>query len=313
MSAPSPDTPRDHAASVIATVLANPAKQPVVKSFFDEATFTVSHVLHDPVTKKAALIDSVLDFDPPSGRTSHASADAMIAYVEAQDLTVEWLLETHAHADHLSAAPYLQEKLGGRLAIGHEILTVQDVFGKIFNEGTEFRRDGSQFDQLFNDGDRFTVGSLEATLLHVPGHTPACLAYVIGDAVFPGDTLFMPDYGTARCDFPGGDARTLYRSIQRLLSLPDAARVFLCHDYKAPPGRTEFAWETTIGAERTGNIHVREGISEDEFVTMRTRRDATLAMPRLILPSVQVNMNGGRPPEPESNGTRYLKLPLNVL
>ena len=313
MSAPSPDTARDHATAVITAALADPAKRPVVKSFFDEATFTVSHVVHDPVTKKAALIDSVLDFDPPSGRTSHASADALVAYVEAEDLTIEWLLETHAHADHLSAAPYLQEKLGGRLAIGHEILTVQDVFGKIFNEGTEFRRDGSQFDQLFNDGDRFTVGTLEATVLHVPGHTPACLAYVIGDAVFPGDTLFMPDYGTARCDFPGGDARTLYRSIKRLLSLPDEARVFLCHDYKAPPGRTEFAWETTIGAERTGNIHVREGISEDEFVTMRTQRDATLAMPRLILPSVQVNMNGGRPPEPESNGTRYLKLPLNTL
>lgn len=313
MSAPSPDTARDHATAVITAALADPAKRPVVKSFFDEATFTVSHVVHDPSTKKAALIDSVLDFDPPSGRTSHASADALVAYVEAEDLTIEWLLETHAHADHLSAAPYLQEKLGGRLAIGHEIVTVQEVFGKIFNEGTEFRRDGSQFDQLFNDGDRLTVGSLEATVLHVPGHTPACLAYVIGDAVFPGDTLFMPDYGTARCDFPGGDARTLYRSIKRLLSLPDEARVFLCHDYKAPPGRTEFAWETTIGAERTGNIHVREGISEDEFVTMRTQRDATLAMPRLILPSVQVNMNGGRPPEPESNGTRYLKLPLNTL
>ncbi|WP_226633629.1 MBL fold metallo-hydrolase [Brevundimonas poindexterae] len=307
------DPARDHAASIIEAALADSVKRPVVKSFFDQATFTISHVVHDPATRRAALIDSVLDFDQASGRTSHASADALIAYVEAQDLTVDWILETHAHADHLSAAPYLQEKLGGRLAIGHEILTVQDVFGKIFNEGTEFRRDGSQFDQLFNDGDRFTVGSLDATVLHVPGHTPACLAYVIGDAIFPGDTLFMPDYGTARCDFPGGDARTLYRSIHRLLSLPDEARLFLCHDYKAPPGRTEFAWETTVGAERTGNIHVREGISEDEFVAMRTQRDATLAMPRLILPSVQVNMNGGRPPEPEANGTRYLKLPLNLL
>lgn len=307
------DPARDHAASIIQAALGDSVKRPVVKSFFDEATFTISHVVHDPVTRRAALIDSVLDFDQPSGRTSHDSADALVAWIEAEDLTVDWILETHAHADHLSAAPYLQEKLGGRLAIGHEILTVQDVFGKIFNEGTEFRRDGSQFDQLFHDGDRFSVGSLEATVLHVPGHTPACLAYVIGDAVFPGDTLFMPDYGTARCDFPGGDARTLYRSIQRLLSLPDEARVFLCHDYKAPPGRTEFAWETTIGAERTGNIHVREGISEDEFVAMRTGRDATLAMPRLILPSVQVNMNGGRPPAPESNGTRYLKLPLNLL
>lgn len=308
-----PDPARDHAASVIQDALSDSVKRPVVKSFFDEATFTISHVVHDPATRRAALIDSVLDFDQPSGRTSHASADALVAHVEAEDLTVDWILETHAHADHLSAAPYLQDKLGGRLAIGHEILTVQDVFGKIFNEGTEFRRDGSQFDQLFHDGDRFALGSLEATVLHVPGHTPACLAYVIGDAVFPGDTLFMPDYGTARCDFPGGDARTLYRSIQRLLSLPDEARVFLCHDYKAPPGRTEFAWETTIGAERTGNIHVREGISEDEFVVMRTQRDATLAMPRLILPSVQINMNGGRPPAPESNGTRYLKLPLNLL
>jgi len=308
-----PDPARDHAASVIQAALSDSVKRPVVKSFFDEATFTISHVVHDPATRRAALIDSVLDFDQPSGRTSHASADALVAHVEAEDLTVDWILETHAHADHLSAAPYLQDKLGGRLAIGHEILTVQDVFGKIFNEGTEFRRDGSQFDQLFHDGDRFALGSLEATVLHVPGHTPACLAYVIGDAVFPGDTLFMPDYGTARCDFPGGDARTLYRSIQRLLSLPDEGRVFLCHDYKAPPGRTEFAWETTIGAERTGNIHVREGISEDEFVVMRTQRDATLAMPRLILPSVQVNMNGGRPPAPESNGTRYLKLPLNLL
>lgn len=308
-----PDPARDHAASVIQAALSDSVKRPVVKSFFDEATFTISHVVHDPATRRAALIDSVLDFDQPSGRTSHASADALAAHVEAEDLAVDWILETHAHADHLSAAPYLQDKLGGRLAIGHEILTVQDVFGKIFNEGTEFRRDGSQFDQLFHDGDRFALGSLEATVLHVPGHTPACLAYVIGDAVFPGDTLFMPDYGTARCDFPGGDARTLYRSIQRLLSLPDEGRVFLCHDYKAPPGRTEFAWETTIGAERTGNIHVREGISEDEFVVMRTQRDATLAMPRLILPSVQVNMNGGRPPAPESNGTRYLKLPLNLL
>jgi len=312
-NAPAPDTARDQATSVITAALADPRKRPVVKSFFDEATFTVSHVVHDPATKRAALIDSVLDFDPPSGRTSHASADALIAYIEAKDLTVEWLLETHAHADHLSAAPYLQDKLGGRLAIGHEIVTVQEVFGKIFNEGTEFRRDGSQFDQLFNDGDRFRIGELDATVLHVPGHTPACLAYVIGDAVFPGDTLFMPDYGTARCDFPGGDARILYRSIQRLLTLPDEARVFLCHDYKAPPGRTEFAWETTIGAERTGNIHVREGVSEDEYVVMRTQRDATLAVPRLILPSVQVNMNGGRPPEPESNGVRYLKLPLDVL
>ncbi len=308
-----PDLARDHAAQVIGAALADAGRRPVVKSFFDEATFTVSHVVRDPGSRAAAIIDSVLDYDPAAGRTANTSADALIDYVKSEDLEVRWLLETHAHADHLSAAPYLQERLGGQLAIGHEILTVQEVFGKIFNEGTEFRRDGSQFDQLFNDGDRFSIGGLEATVLHVPGHTPACLAYVIGDAVFLGDTLFMPDYGTARCDFPGGDARTLYRSIHRLTSLPDETRVFLCHDYKAPPGRTEFAWQTTIGAERTGNIHVRDGVTEDEFVAMRTQRDATLSMPRLILPSVQVNMNGGRLPPPEDNGVRYLKVPLNAL
>ena len=313
MSSPIPDPARDHAADIVRAALGDPRQRPVVKSFFDEATFTVSHVVRDPGSDVCAIIDSVLDYDPASGRTTHASADALIDYVKSEGLTVQWLLETHAHADHLSAAPYLQEKLGGQLAIGHEILTVQAVFGKIFNEGTDFRRDGSQFDHLFNDGDRFEIGGLKATVLHVPGHTPACLAYVIGDAVFPGDTMFMPDYGTARCDFPGGDARTLYRSIHRLTSLPDEARVFLCHDYKAPPGRTEFAWETTIGAQRTGNIHIRDDVSEDEFVAMRTQRDATLPMPKLILPSVQVNMNGGRPPEPEDNGVRYLKVPLNAL
>nr|WP_313415745.1 MBL fold metallo-hydrolase [Brevundimonas diminuta] len=307
------DPARDHAADLIQTALAEASRRPVVKSFFDEATFTVSHVVRDPNSRACAIIDSVLDYDPASGRTSTASADALIAYVEAEDLEVHWLLETHAHADHLSAAPYLQERLGGRLAIGRDIIKVQDVFGKVFNEGTEFRRDGSQFDQLFDDGDRFAIGELQATALHVPGHTPACLAYVIGDAVFPGDTLFMPDYGTARCDFPGGDARTLYRSIKRLLSLPAAARVFLCHDYKAPPARTEFAWETTIGDQCACNIHVHDGVTEDEFVQMRNARDATLSMPRLILPSVQVNMNGGRMPEPEDNGVRYLKMPINAL
>lgn len=307
------DPAHDHAADLIQAALAEASRRPVVKSFFDEATFTVSHVVRDPNSRACAIIDSVLDYDPASGRTSTASADALIAYVEAEDLEVHWLLETHAHADHLSAAPYLQERLGGSLAIGRDIIKVQDVFGKVFNEGTEFRRDGSQFDQLFDDGDRFAIGELQATALHVPGHTPACLAYVIGDAVFPGDTLFMPDYGTARCDFPGGDARTLYRSIKRLLSLPAAARVFLCHDYKAPPARTEFAWETTIGDQCACNIHVRDGVTEDEFVQMRTARDATLSMPRLILPSVQVNMNGGRMPEPEDNGVRYLKMPINAL
>ena len=285
---------------------------PVVRAFFDEATFTASYVVHDPATRAAAIVDSVLDFDHPSGRTSTDSADEIVAYVGEQELKVEWLLETHAHADHISAAPYLQEKLGGRIGIGREIVTVQNVFGKIFNEGTDFARDGSQFDRLFDDGDRFEIGSLQAIVLHVPGHTPADLAFVIGDAAFVGDTMFMPDYGTARADFPGGDARRLFRSIRRLMQLPDRTRVFLCHDYKAP-NREEFAWETTILAERTGNVHVHEGVSEDEFVAMRTQRDATLGMPRLILPSIQVNMRAGHLPEPEENGTRYLKLPLNVL
>ena len=306
------DLPLDHARAIVAAGLANPTKRPVVKSFFDEQTFTISHVVRDPQSNACAIIDSVLDYDPASGRTTSASAQALIDYIKSESLEVHWLLETHAHADHLSAAPLLQAELGGQLAIGREIVRVQQVFGKIFNAGTEFQRDGSQFDQLFNDGDRFSIGSLEATVLHVPGHTPACLAYVIGDAVFPGDTLFMPDYGTARCDFPGGDARQLYRSIQRLMRLPDKARMFLCHDYKAP-GRDHYAWETTVGAERTGNVHVREGVSENDFYTMRTERDATLAMPKLILPSVQVNMRGGQLPPAEDNGVQYLKIPLNVL
>ena len=306
------DLPLNHARAIVAAGLANPTKRPVVKSFFDEQTYTISHVVRDPQSNACAIIDSVLDYDPASGRTTSASAQALIDYIKSESLEVHWLLETHAHADHLSAAPLLQAELGGQLAIGREIVRVQQVFGKIFNAGTEFQRDGSQFDQLFNDGDRFSIGSLEATVLHVPGHTPACLAYVIGDAVFPGDTLFMPDYGTARCDFPGGDARQLYRSIQRLMKLPDKARMFLCHDYKAP-GRDHYAWETTVGAERTGNVHVREGVSEDDFYTMRTERDATLAMPRLILPSVQVNMRGGQLPPAEDNGVQYLKIPLNVL
>ena len=313
MTQSAPDPARDKAAAVVDRALAEARRRPEVKTFFDEATFTASHVVVDPLTRTCAVIDSVLDYDAASGRTSTASADAVIAFVQAEGLTVRWLLETHAHADHLSAAPYLQERLGGELAIGQHIVAVQEVFGKVFNEGTEFRRDGSQFDRLFEDGEAFGIGDLEAVVMHVPGHTPACLAYVVGDAVFAGDTLFMPDFGTARCDFPGGSARTLYRSIHRLLSWPDAARVFLCHDYKAPPGRTEYAWETTIEAERAGNIHVREGVTEDEFVSMRTQRDATLSMPKLILPSVQVNMNGGRPPAPEDNGVSYLKVPLNAL
>jgi glyoxylase-like metal-dependent hydrolase (beta-lactamase superfamily II) len=291
---------------------ANPARRAVVRSFFDEDTFTVTHVVSDPATAKAAIIDSVLDFDPASGRTSHASADDVIAYVEREGLEVEWLLETHVHADHLSAAPYLQERLGGTLAIGRHILTVQQVFGRIFNEGTRFARDGSQFDRLFDDGDRFRIGSIEAIALHVPGHTPADMAYVIGDAAFIGDTLFMPDYGTARADFPGGDARTLYRSIRRLLSLPGRTGLYLCHDYKAP-GRDIYAWQTSVADERAHNVHVRDGVSEDDFVAMREARDATLGMPRLILPSIQVNMRGGHLPEPEDNGTRYLKLPVDAL
>lgn len=307
-----PDPDLDRAAGQIERALQVEAHVPLVKGFFDEATFTASYVVSDPGSKAAAIIDSVLDFDQPSGRTSTASADAMIAYVGEKGLVVDWLLETHAHADHLSAAPYLQKKLGGRIAIGREILTVQAAFGKVFNESTAFARDGSQFDHLFEDGESFAIGGISATALHVPGHTPADMAYVIGDATFVGDTMFMPDYGTARTDFPGGDPHQLFRSIRRLMRLPDRTRVFLCHDYKAP-GRETYAWETTMLAERTGNVHVHAGVSEEAFVAMRTARDATLAMPRLILPSVQVNMRAGHFPEPEENGVRYLKLPLNVL
>lgn len=286
--------------------------RPVVRSFFDTPTNTASHVVHDPVTRRAAIIDSVLDFDAAAGRTATASADAIIAYVRAEGLVVDWLLETHAHADHLSAAPYLQQALGGTLAIGREITRVQEVFGRIFNAGADFGSDGSDFDHLFDDGDRFALGGIPAIALHVPGHTPADMAYVIGDAVFSGDTLFMPDYGSARADFPGGDARQLYRSIRRLLALPDETRQFLCHDYKAP-GRDRYLWETSIGAQRTDNVHVHEGVGEDAFVAMRTARDATLSMPGLLLPAVQVNMRGGRLPAPEANGIRYLKLPLDAI
>lgn len=306
------DVPLKLAVDIIEAALARSASRPIVKSFFDEATFTITHVVRDPSSNACAIIDSVLDYDAASGRTMNASARAVIDYVKSESLEVQWLLETHAHADHLSAAPLLQQELGGQLAIGREIVRVQEVFGKIFNAGTEFQRDGSQFDQLFHDGDRFKIGSMEAVVLHVPGHTPACLAYVIGDAVFPGDTLFMPDYGTARCDFPGGDARTLYRSIKRLMQLPGDARMFLCHDYKAP-GRDDYAWETTIDAQKTGNIHVREGVCEEDFVKMRMERDATLAMPKLILPSVQVNMRAGKMPPAEDNGVQYLKIPINRL
>lgn len=300
------------AVSQVAAVTAGALASPTVKAFFDEPTFTASYVVHDPATKRAAIIDSLLDFDQASGRTSFGSADAIIAYVADEGLTVDWLLETHVHADHLSAAPYLQEKLGGQIAIGAEILTVQDVFGKIFNEGTRFARDGSQFDRLLVDGDELMIGGFRLIALDVPGHTPADMAYVIGDALFTGDALFMPDYGSARADFPGGDARRLYRSVRRLMHLPDQTRVFLCHDYKAP-GRDHYAWETTMLAERTGNVHIHAGVSEDDFVAMRTQRDATLSMPKLILPSIQINMRGGRMPEPEDDGVSYLKLPLNRL
>ena len=305
-----PDTVIEKGVRQVRSVLAGEIGCPAVKGFFDEATFTASYVVQDPATKRAAIIDSVLDFDQPSGRTSTKSADAIIAYVRDTGLTVDWILETHAHADHLSAAPYLQEKLGGKLAIGAEIVSVQDVFGKIFNEGTAFARDGSQFDRLLVDGDELAVGEIPLLALHVPGHTLADMAYLVGDAAFIGDTMFMPDYGSARCDFPGGDARQLYRSVRRLMRLPDETRVFLCHDYKAP-NRTEFVWETTMLAERTANVHIHEGVDEDAFVAMRSERDATLAKPKLILPSIQVNMRGGRMPEPEDNGVSYLKLPLN--
>lgn len=287
-------------------------QRPDVQAFFDEATFTVSYVVSDPKTGKAAIVDSVLDYDCKSGRTRKDSADAIIAYVRENTLDVDWILETHVHADHLSAAPYLKETLGGQLAIGVNIKTVQDVFGKVFNAGSDFERDGSQFDRLFEDGDTFQIGSIQAQALHTPGHTPACMTFLIGDAGFVGDTLFMPDFGTARCDFPGGDARTLYRSIQRIFALPDETRLFMCHDYKAP-GRDTYAWETTVAEEKTANIHVGGGKSEDDFVAMRAARDATLAMPNLILPSVQVNMRAGHLPPAEDNGIQYLKIPFNAL
>lgn len=296
----------------VGAVLRGDIRGPKVKGFFDEATFTISYVVSDPQTGKAAIVDSVWDFDQASGRTSFDSANEIIDHVEREGLTIDWILETHAHADHLSAAPYLQEKLGGKLAIGREITTVQGVFGKIFNEGTEFARDGSQFDRLLDDGDVLMIGDIPLLAFHVPGHTPADLAYLVGDALFTGDTMFMPDYGSARADFPGGDARALYRSVRRLMALPDETRVFLCHDYKAP-NRDKYVWETTMLAERTGNVHIHEGVSEDAFVEMRTQRDATLEMPKLILPSLQVNMRAGHLPEPEDNGVRYLKLPLDLL
>ena len=285
-------------------------QRPIVTHFFDEPTNTFSYVVQDPDRRACAIIDSVLDFDYAAGRTDVRSANTIIAFIREHDLNVVWILETHVHADHLSAAPYLHEQLGGKTGIGANIVKVQEIFGKAFNAGSEFARDGSQFDALFEEGDTFTVGQLQGRVLHTPGHTPACLTYVVGDAAFVGDTLFMPDYGTARCDFPGGDARTLYHSIQKVLALPEQTRLFLCHDYKAP-GRDTFQHETSVAEQRSENVHVHEGISEDEFVKMRTERDATLGMPRLIIPSVQVNMRAGELPPAEENGTVYLKVPLN--
>ena len=284
--------------------------KPKVHEFFDANTFTYSYVVVDPSSSKCAIIDSVQDYQPASGRTSYESADELVAFVEQQGLSVEWILETHVHADHLSAAPYLKQRLGGKLAIGQQITVVQDTFGKLFNAESDFAVDGSQFDHLFTDQESFTVGNLQAKAIHTPGHTPACMTYLIGDSAFVGDTLFMPDYGTARCDFPGGDAKTLYHSIQKLFTLPDETRVFMCHDYKAP-GREEFLFQTTIGEERVHNIHVGHGVEESAFVAMRQARDATLSMPTLILPSVQVNMRAGVLPPAEDNGVQYLKIPLN--
>ncbi len=297
---------------IVARADAEPQRKPQVTAFFDEPTNTASYVVRDPGSVRCAVVDSVLDYDAASGRTSFASADRIVAFIRREGLAVEWILETHVHADHLSAAPYIKEKLGGRLGIGENIRVVQDIFGKVFNAGTEFQRDGSQFDHLFRDGEGFTIGGLQGVALHTPGHTPACMTYVVGDAAFVGDTLFMPDFGTARADFPGGDAATLYRSARRVLSLPEATRLFLCHDYKAP-GRDSYAWETTVAAERHSNVHMHDGVSEADFVRMRQQRDATLGMPKLILPSVQVNMRAGELPPPESNGQRYLKIPLNQL
>lgn len=282
-----------------------------IHPFFDPATGTVTYVVHQGGASGCAVIDAVLDYDPKAGRTSTASADKVIAYVREQALRVEWILETHAHADHLSAAAYLRHQLGGRIAIGEKIRGVQDTFKALFNLEPEFRSDGSQFDHLFEDGEVFAIGAMAARAIHVPGHTPADMAYQIGDAVFVGDTLFMPDVGTARCDFPGGNACELYQSIRKLLDLPADTRLLMCHDY--PPEGREPKWETTVRAQREGNIHVRDGVSEDEFVVMREARDATLSMPALILPSVQVNVRAGGVPRPEANGTSYLKIPLNIM
>ena len=285
-------------------------QEPTIQSFFDPDTATVTHIVSDPVTRRAAIIDSVLDYDPKSGRTSHASADKVIEHVRQAGLTVAWLLETHAHADHLSAAPYLKAQLGGQMGIGRHICDVQAVFKKLFN-APDMNTEGAEFDHLFEDGEVFQIGAIDVRVMHTPGHTPACLTYVMGQHAFIGDTLFMPDYGSARCDFPGGDAATLYRSIQKVLALAPETQLHLCHDYP-PEGRAP-AWVATVRQEREKNIHVHDGISEAEFVSVRTARDKTLAMPELLLPSVQVNVRAGQLPPPEDNGVRYLKIPINVL
>lgn len=285
--------------------------KPEVIAFFDEPTNTFSYVVKDPSSNACAVVDSVMEIDYAAGRLSLVGADKIIQHIRDNKLSLEWIIETHVHADHLSAAPYIQEALGGQIGIGANITVVQETFGKIFNAGTEFARDGSQFDKLFNDGDEYHVGNMLCRAIHTPGHTPACMTHVMGDAAFVGDTLFMPDGGTARADFPGGDARVLYQSIQRVLSLPDETRLFMCHDYM--PGGREVEYETTVGAEKQSNIHVHTGTSEAQFVAMREARDATLDMPRLILPSLQVNMRAGHLPGADDNGTVYLKLPLNVL
>jgi glyoxylase-like metal-dependent hydrolase (beta-lactamase superfamily II) len=285
--------------------------RPEVTSFFDVDTNTLSYVVRDHASRACAVVDSVLDFDYAAGRIGYRSANAIIAFIRQHDLALEWLIETHVHADHLSAAPYIQAALGGRIGIGERITVVQNEFGKVFNEGTEFQRDGSQFDHLFADGDSYTIGTMPAFAMHTPGHTPACMTHIVGDAAFVGDTLFMPDGGTARADFPGGDARQLYNSTKRVLALPPETRLFMCHDY-GPNGRA-IKWETTVAEERAHNIHVGDDVSEDEFVTMREMRDATLAMPRLIIPAIQVNMRGGRLPPVEADGKPFLKVPVNRL
>jgi len=284
------------------------AVKPEVTGFFDPATNTISYVVKDPASAACAIVDSVMDIDYAAGRITYTHADEIIAFVRARGLTLDWLIETHVHADHLSAAPYIQRQLGGRIGIGRNITLIQDTFGKIFNEGTEFQRDGSQFDRLFDDGDTYSVGKMACIALHTPGHTPACMTHVMGDAAFVGDTLFMPDGGSARADFPGGDAGQLYDSIQKVLSLPDAMRLFMCHDY-GPNGR-DIRWETTVAEEKAQNIHV-SGKSREEFIALRTARDATLAMPKLIIPSLQVNMRGGDLPPADESGKRFLKVPIN--